>query len=215
MRPIEMYDCELVSPSAPTPNFVSVSSSLGSPARPEPTPGETAHPESFCHRCLRDNVPWFTPNDIWNRVMPDDGIVCPVCFIQAAEQAGISPGVWSIAPGGPAMEERLASITESYRMSEENRALAEARLAEVEAERDRLEGDEGYWMGMYGSMSEMCAEADIGLTELRTLFDRLEARGVVSIYFADGSQLNPGSLSLRAALSALTPARPSSGETPP
>lgn len=32
------------------------------------------------------------------------------------------------------------------------------------------------------------------------LLDRLEARGVVSIYFADGSQLNPGSMSLRAAL---------------
>lgn len=32
------------------------------------------------------------------------------------------------------------------------------------------------------------------------LLDALEARGVVSIYFADGSQLNPGSQSLRAAL---------------
>lgn len=55
--------------------------------------------EAICERCGRDNIVWYAPNDVWNRVMPDDGgILCPVCFVQAAEQAGIAPTVWRLIP---------------------------------------------------------------------------------------------------------------------
>jgi hypothetical protein len=64
-----------------------------SPARIEPT-----HPEAFCDRCGRANAVWFAPSEIWNRAVPNGGILCPVCFIAAAEKAGIQPPAWEIRP---------------------------------------------------------------------------------------------------------------------
>lgn len=59
-------------------------------------PGE--HPEDFCMRCGRPNVVWFAQSAIWNRAVPYGGILCPVCFIQAAETAGIKPTAWEVRP---------------------------------------------------------------------------------------------------------------------
>lgn len=70
------------------------------------------HPEDHCHRCGGPNVTWHAPNDLWNQVMPDDGIVCPLCFIKAAADAGISTPSWRLGPSGhaePIVIERVSA----------------------------------------------------------------------------------------------------------
>jgi len=71
--------------------------------RPEGRP-PTDHPEAFCQRCKRPNIVWFAQSELWNRVMRQpgvtEGIVCPVCFVQAAERAGIKPSSWEVRPDG-------------------------------------------------------------------------------------------------------------------
>lgn len=59
------------------------------------------HPEDFCERCGRENVTWFAPSELWNRAARVDGndpMLCPVCFIKAAEAVGIVPPSWQVAP---------------------------------------------------------------------------------------------------------------------
>lgn len=53
-------------------------------------------PESMCERCKGPNVVWFAPNDLWNRVAPELGILCPICFIREAESKGIVPTGWML-----------------------------------------------------------------------------------------------------------------------
>lgn len=58
------------------------------------------HPEDSCKKCDRPNVVWFAPNELWNKYVRDNneqGILCPVCFIQLVEQGGMHP-TWSVAP---------------------------------------------------------------------------------------------------------------------
>lgn len=60
-----------------------------------------AHPEESCERCHRPNVTWFAPSELWNkavRAVDGPGILCPVCFMQLAEAAGIRPTAWRVAP---------------------------------------------------------------------------------------------------------------------
>lgn len=72
-------------------------------AEPDPsrqTDGTTdGHPESTCRRCGRTNIAWTAPSPLWNEVMRGgningvdrfSGIVCPVCFAQLAEEAGVA-----------------------------------------------------------------------------------------------------------------------------
>lgn len=56
--------------------------------------GNKDHPEFYCHRCGgRNLINWCADNDIWNTVMRGhkneyelfDGIVCPICFVELAE----------------------------------------------------------------------------------------------------------------------------------
>lgn len=69
------------------------------PVRDPAPPDEPEHPEAFCQQCRRRNVVWFAPSDIWNATMGGgQGILCPVCFIEAAERAGLF-GPWIVAPG--------------------------------------------------------------------------------------------------------------------
>ena len=67
------------------------------------TPGglQMAEPETYCHRCFRLNIPWTAPSPLWNEVMrggdingqePFEGIVCPMCFMQLAEEKNIATG---------------------------------------------------------------------------------------------------------------------------
>lgn len=57
--------------------------------------------EARCSDCHGPALVWFAPNWLWNRVMggPDatddpGGMLCPNCFIQRAEGAGIRPTAW-------------------------------------------------------------------------------------------------------------------------
>lgn len=57
------------------------------------------HPEALCMDCGGENVVWFAPNDLWNRVMGSpNGIVCPNCFIKRAERAGLDRAAWRLEP---------------------------------------------------------------------------------------------------------------------
>lgn len=57
-----------------------------------------------CQECGFTFRPWFAPDRLWNLVMggpgaKDDpgGVVCPNCFIELAEAAGINPPAWCIS----------------------------------------------------------------------------------------------------------------------
>lgn len=60
--------------------------------------GVGPHPESKCERCGGPNFTWFAPNEIWNAVMPDADIVCPVCFTSEAALKGFDKDAWRLAP---------------------------------------------------------------------------------------------------------------------
>lgn len=60
---------------------------------------DTTHPEASCGRCGGPNITWCAPSPLWNAVMRGgsidgeeeyDGIVCPGCFAQLAEERGIA-----------------------------------------------------------------------------------------------------------------------------
>lgn len=56
------------------------------------------HPEDICQQCGGPNVVWFTRNELWNTIVPNGGILCPVCFIQRAVAAGYTNDAWLIEP---------------------------------------------------------------------------------------------------------------------
>ena len=63
--------------------------------------GAIVHPEAFCQECGRPNCTWHIDSETWNKVMPDDGIVCPVCFVEKAEAMGITPPSWRLSAVSP------------------------------------------------------------------------------------------------------------------
>jgi hypothetical protein len=61
--------------------------------------------ELLCERCDREHPVWFAPNAVWNAVVrpnPDQGdefaFLCPLCFIVLAEERGMVPSGWMVAP---------------------------------------------------------------------------------------------------------------------
>lgn len=59
---------------------------------------ERSHPEDRCERCGGQNVTWFAPSELWNKAHGVYDILCPVCFVNLAEAAGIRPTAWQIGP---------------------------------------------------------------------------------------------------------------------
>ena len=57
-----------------------------------------AHPEHRCERCRGPNVRWFAPSPLWNAAHGEWDILCPICFVQLAEAAGIDPTAWEVRP---------------------------------------------------------------------------------------------------------------------
>lgn len=57
---------------------------------------DTEHPEDRCQHCGGANVVWFVDNATWNRVMPNDGIVCPTCFARRADELGEDVTRWEL-----------------------------------------------------------------------------------------------------------------------
>ncbi len=79
------YPCAFVSP-------------VSEPPKDEP---REAHPEDRCKRCGGKNITWFAPNSLWNRAVRahnEPEIVCPICFVELAEAAGIKPASWQVTP---------------------------------------------------------------------------------------------------------------------
>lgn len=58
-----------------------------------PSDGDTR-----CQQCGRPNVVWSAPHDLWNEVMPNDGVLCPLCFMKTADAVENPPLAWSIQP---------------------------------------------------------------------------------------------------------------------
>lgn len=66
--------------------------------------------EKYCGRCGGRNPTWSADSPLWNYVMrgdnpnnaePFDGIICPICFTQLAELAGVRDGrnaIWRLTP---------------------------------------------------------------------------------------------------------------------
>lgn len=56
------------------------------------------HPEAYCDRCRCPNITWFAPSPLWNKAIAGThhDILCPVCFIQLAEAAGIHTTAWKV-----------------------------------------------------------------------------------------------------------------------
>lgn len=80
------------------------------------------NPEDRCHRCGGPNVVWFAPSPLWNQVMrggsingvaPWSGIVCPTCFVQLAEAAGVA-SMWRLSAEKVNVE--LETVTPSGRV---------------------------------------------------------------------------------------------------
>jgi hypothetical protein len=123
IRPTYIHDGEVVYPSPP--NSVSVSSSLGSPARPEPTPGTPDEPrddETGETQAERDAC--FGPT------LATYDELTTAYFAQLAHTDAVRSLYQTRVA---ALESRLASLTESSRRSEEERALAEAERDEYKA----------------------------------------------------------------------------------
>ncbi|ODU36613.1 MAG: hypothetical protein ABS88_00030 [Sphingopyxis sp. SCN 67-31] len=90
----------------------------------QPSPDEGA---CRCDACGQANPVWFAPSPLWNLVVggPDatddpGGIVCPICFIEKAEAAGIMPsdGAWLLtneapSPGEGAHDKIATSICQT------------------------------------------------------------------------------------------------------
>ena len=133
--PVEMIDCILArfeqeTREQPLDTIQRLGQEFDAPeASPSLGMGE-AHGDRKCDACHRDNPVWFAPSPLWNLVIggpeaTDDpgGVLCPICFIEKAEAAGIMPatGAWLVT------KEPAASLSPpSPDLAEENERLREA-----------------------------------------------------------------------------------------
>lgn len=87
------------------------------------------HPEATCRRCGGRNIAWSAPSPLWNAVMRGgsingpwqwDEIVCPICFAELAEAAGIA-NVWRLTARFVHVE--LETVTPSGRVWDDETQL--------------------------------------------------------------------------------------------
>ena len=73
---------------------------LSSQALPTPLGKEVVRDEGICDDCHRDyTTPWFTANELWNRVIGDRSMVlCVSCFMARAEKAEVNATGWELVP---------------------------------------------------------------------------------------------------------------------
>lgn len=102
-----------------------------------------------CQSCGRPNVIWYADNETWNRVMPDDGVLCIPCFIARAEPVLAGQGLvaWGLfsdsAPfrtefrrgmeAGQAMRAQATDAAAYARGLADGRAEPDPRIAAVQA----------------------------------------------------------------------------------
>lgn len=51
---------------------------------------DKTHPEYYCDDCKQRNPTWYAPSEIWNKLCKREEIICPVCFQNRADAAGIN-----------------------------------------------------------------------------------------------------------------------------
>lgn len=59
-------------------------------------PWQPGDGDKRCQSCGAPNIIWYTDHDLWNRVMPDDGVLCIGCFIHRAEIFVGIGSVWAV-----------------------------------------------------------------------------------------------------------------------
>lgn len=86
------------------------------------TPAEIALArELLCEKCGHEHPVWFAPNAVWNAVIRggDPGasdefsFLCPTCFIVLAEERGMRPTGWMVAPEGELLTATTWRIVEA------------------------------------------------------------------------------------------------------
>ena len=85
---------------------------------------------------------WFTPNELWNKVMPErTRLLCPTCFIARAESKGIHPTGWELREESQPSEKGLADMFLEWKKKSWN-DYSPPRLDDVEAKaREIVEGN--------------------------------------------------------------------------
>jgi len=121
----------------PCPTVLALAEAEEPPASAQPTP-EAEEPERTCARCGGPNITWCAPSPLWNQVMRGgsingddlhDGMVCPICFAQLAEQAGIAE-MWRLY--AERLHVPLETITPSGRVWDETTWLWSEPTPETE-----------------------------------------------------------------------------------
>lgn len=104
-----------------------------------PSVSTEPHPEDFCQECGRPNAkPWFTPSDVWNRVMRNGGpepIICPICFIARADKAGIICTGWELRPENYEQETSNQSPASAARESQNAESASNTQSQQTAPER--------------------------------------------------------------------------------
>lgn len=54
--------------------------------------------ESTCEKCGNKNICWFIKSDIWNKFASNYSVLCPICFVELAENNKFIPTSWELVP---------------------------------------------------------------------------------------------------------------------
>jgi len=105
--------------------------------------GSDDHPEYKCQRCGGRNIVWYAENAVWNKVVRERWhILCPLCFVELDEQAGVKPTScsWLLVDGAEndgVWQERKAARDRLAAKDAENadvkQAIADAKCAVAES----------------------------------------------------------------------------------
>ena len=91
--------------------------------------GTNDHPEHRCERCGGRNMhSWYADSDVWNRVAGEYGVLCPICFSELAEAAGVSPTAWRVSIEGddPELSKVRAQLHNQLKDGARLQAIADA-----------------------------------------------------------------------------------------
>jgi len=92
-------------------------------------------PEDRCDRCGGRNLHnWYADSDVWNRVAGDYSILCPICFSELAQEAGVGNGAWRLSLKGDDPE--ISKVHTQLHNSLNEGAKLWARVAQLEHEAD-------------------------------------------------------------------------------
>lgn len=71
--------------------------------------------EGWCDDCGQEYPIWFAPNKVW-RVIHQQGMLCPNCFMRKAEKDELGRIVWIVKPDKPTLWDKLVAFSFGVRM---------------------------------------------------------------------------------------------------